>query len=54
MGMPIGTPVNYMSVDVAKMRGGLVYEHWKYVDPAEIMKELKEMHLLKTPDTRTK
>jgi steroid delta-isomerase-like uncharacterized protein len=42
MGMPAGTLMNENVVDLVKIKDGQVTEHWGYVDPAAMMKQMKE------------
>jgi ketosteroid isomerase-like protein len=42
MGMPAGTLMNENVVDLVKIKDGKVTEHWGYVDPATMMKHMKE------------
>jgi len=44
MGMPAGTLMNENVVDLVKIKEGKVTEHWGYVDPAAMMKQMKESH----------
>ena len=41
MGMPPNTPVDHISVGVAREENGKVVEHWTFVDPKEMMKMQK-------------
>jgi ketosteroid isomerase-like protein len=42
MGMPAGTLMNENVVDLVKIKDGKITEHWGYVDPAAMMKQMKE------------
>jgi steroid delta-isomerase-like uncharacterized protein len=56
MGMPTGTVMNEDVVDLVKIKEGKVTEHWSYVDPAAMMKQMKESGSMnkKTDSTKTK
>jgi ketosteroid isomerase-like protein len=44
MGMAAGTKMEENMVDLVKIRGGKVVEHWGFVDPSAMMKKMHEMH----------
>jgi predicted ester cyclase len=40
MGMPAGAAINERGVDVVKIKDGKMTEHWGFVDPAAMMKNM--------------
>jgi predicted ester cyclase len=56
MGMPAGTVMNENVVDLVKIKDGKITEHWGYVDPAAMMKHMKESSSMnqKKDTTKTK
>lgn len=42
MGMPAGTVMNEDVVDLVKIKDGKITEHWGFVDPAAMMKQMEE------------
>ena len=43
MGMPAGTKMDQTGVDVVKVKDGKMTEHWGFVDPAAMMKQMQGM-----------
>ena len=43
MGMPVGTDISGMSVDVVKIKDGKATEHWSYMDPKQMMEMMQKM-----------
>lgn len=43
MGMPSGAAINERGVDVVKIKDGKMVEHWGFVDPAAMMKNMQNM-----------
>ena len=43
MGMPAGTKMDEKTVDVIKVKDGKMVEHWGFMDPNEMMKQMKAM-----------
>jgi steroid delta-isomerase-like uncharacterized protein len=47
MGMPAGTVMNENVVDLVKIKDGKITEHWGYVDPVAMMKQMKKSGSMK-------
>ena len=41
-GMPAGTKINERGVDVIRVKDGKMVEHWNFVDPKAMMKQLNK------------